>query len=227
MGTFGLSERFTHAHSYIKNNPILTGRSKKYETSRNNKDHFDELKILKKSKTFSNLNILKNRERNKNNFSTRRNKLYNLSKINNKSSDCITPHWFNPLINYKEKNTKKNSNKINNKKNKDHFYHMNIKELFEYKFQIKRKKINYNFISQIIGLPGSKNNNDIFKIKKTGKKQFHFIYKNKESTENKSRNSFYKNKFRYSYNTTNNFMKKINNRIYEYDEPMISYKNIN
>lgn len=242
MGTFGVVDRFSNAHSFLKNNPVLTGRLKKNNPSRNS-DHFNELKIIKKSKTYTNLNILKIRSKNKNiknitnnkinkeenSISCSRKKTNNLSRINNKSSSCVIPNSFNPLINYGINRDKKINNKranlINNKKNNDHFYHMNPTELFKYKIQIKRKKINYHTITQILGLPGSKKNVDIFPKKKSGKKYFQLIYKNKESDED-TRRDINRNKLGYSYNATNNFMKLISKKIYEFDGPIISYKDI-
>ena len=60
------------------------------------------------------MNILKNRSINKktifeadvNKSLTTRKKKQNLYKINNKSSNCITPGSFNPWINYKLKENK-------------------------------------------------------------------------------------------------------------------------
>ena len=78
------------------------------------------MKNLKKSKTVSCLNILRNRSSNKNLvnndkkdniFFRKKITTHNLAKINNKSSNCITPGFFNPFINYKTK-----EKKINNKK---------------------------------------------------------------------------------------------------------------
>ena len=146
-----------------------------------------------------------------NNICEKKHKRHNLSYINNKSSGCITPESFNPLINYKskqEKKIKKNENHFD--KNKDHFHHMNPTEIFTYRPLIKRI---YNA-------------NSILKKekKKTGKKLF--CLKNVESkgvwnSRNCCKN---KDKIKYMCNTMNNFCGN-NKKIYEYEEPVISCKN--
>lgn len=136
---------------------------------------------------------------------------HSLSKINNKSSNCITPDSFNPLINYKidEKNKSKNKT-FRNDKNKDHFYHMNPIEIFKYKPLIKRVFNSKSF---------SKNE----KVKKTGKKLF--CLKNVESKDGINDRNSYKKNFKYLSNTINNNFAKIL-KIYEYDAPAISYKDV-
>ena len=98
----------------MQNNPPLKGRLKRYNPTRNI-DHIETMKNLKKSKTVSCLNILRNRSSNKNLvnndkkdniFFRKKITTHNLAKINNKSSNCITPGFFNPLINYKTKEKK-------------------------------------------------------------------------------------------------------------------------
>ena len=78
------------------------------------------MKNLKKSKTVSCLNILRNRSNNKNLvnndkkdniFFRKKITTHNLAKINNKSSNWITPGFLNTLINYKKKK-KKITNKL-------------------------------------------------------------------------------------------------------------------
>ena len=152
---------------------------------------------------------------------SKRKTIRNLSKINNKSSNCITPGYFNPLINYKtkeEKVDKKNINLIN--KNKDHFYHMNPTELYKYKPLLKRTKINYNS-SQITSIPGNVNKDNVKDRKKSGKKLFEFH--NKES-DIRSRNQC-GNKIKYSFNTTYNLLNK-NKKKYEFNAPTISYNDM-
>ena len=225
-----MGDRFSNAHSYLQNNPPLKGRLKKYNPTRN-VDHFETMNKLKKSKTVSCLNILRNRSKNKNLviddkkdniFFHKKITTHNLSKINNKSSNCITPGFFNPLINYKAKE-KKIANKKNEfiNKSKDHFYHMNPTELYRYKPILKRTKINYN-LSQISSLPGNTLKNNIFGRKKSGKKMFE--QNNKESKELISRNQC-RNKNKYLCNTTNTFWNQ-NVKKYEFDDPMISCENI-
>ena len=190
------------------------------------------MKNLKKSKTVSCLNILRNRSNNKNLvnndkkdniFFRKKITTHNLAKINNKSSNCITPGFFNPLINYKTK-----EKKITNKKggllnkSKDHFHHMNPIEIYEYKPLLKRTKINYN-LSQISSLPGNTLKNNCNGKKKTGKKTFE--QNNKESKELRSRNQ-YQNKNNYLFNTTNTFLNQ-NMKMYEFDDPIISYEDMN
>ena len=213
--SFGIGDRFSNAHSYFKNNPILNGRLKKYCHSRN-VDHIENIEgnicPLKKSKTVLNIRKSKKLEidtsNNINIICDIKREKHNLSCINNKSSGCITPDSFNPLINYKHK-----ENKIKTKnvplKNKDHFYHMNPTVINTYKPLIKRN-ININTQKE---------------KRKSGKKIFGF--KNIESKEEcNSRNTF-RNRIELC-NTTNNFwVNNKNNRkiIYEYEAPVISYKN--
>ena len=176
------------------------------------------------------MSILKSRSINKkiifeadNNKSlTSRIKKNNLYKLNNKSSNCITPGSYNPLINYITKEKKAiNKKLISRNKNKDHFYHMNPTELFKFKPQLKREKININFISQILGLPGSINNANT--ERKTGKKIFNLT--NRESKETHSRNQCRK-MVKYLSNTSNSFMNN-NKKIIQYDCQIISYRDMN
>ena len=150
--------------------------------------------------TNNNINIICDKKRKK----------HNLSCINNKSSGCITPDSFNPLINYKYK---ENKTKIKNVpqiyKNKDHFYHMNPTVLNTYRPLIK---LNFK-----INIQKEK--------RKSGKKLFGL--KNVESKEDCNGRNTYRNRIKYLCNTTNNFLvnNKNNRKIYEYDDPVISYKN--
>ena len=148
----------------------------------------------------------------KNNDLLSRNKKHNLSFINNKSSNCITPGSFNPWINYKIDDKKYLNTKIRNEKNKDHFFHMNPTEIFIYKPMLKRL-FNHSITSR-----NQKN-------KATGKKIFGL--KNIESKEDNNNN---RNKFKYRQrylinNNTNNFFNE-KNKIYEYEAPVISYKDV-
>ena len=191
-------------------------------------DHLETIKNLKKSKTCSCLNILRNRSRNKNikisDIKTR-NKTHNLSKINNKSSSCITPGYFNPFINYKTKENKcKNKKKDLFNKNKDHFYHMNPTELFKYKPLLKRNKVNLHSISQIEGLPGNLIKYNINQHKKTGKKLFSLM--NLESKDVKSRNQ-QRNNIKYLSNTINILGKHNASKVFEYEAPAITYRDMN
>jgi hypothetical protein len=177
------------------------------------------------------LNILKNRSINKktifdandNKSLSQRNKKQNLYKINNKSSNCITPGSYNPLINYITKEEKTSNKKyISRNKSKDHFYHMNPTELHKFKPQLKRAKLNIIFLSQILGLPGSSKNAITERIK-TGKKIFNLT--NRESKETHSRNQCRK-MVKYLSNTSNTFMNN-NRKIIQYDCPIISYRDMN
>ena len=148
----------------------------------------------------------------KNNYTLpQRNKRLNLYLLNNKSSNCITPGSFNPWINYKLEE-KKYKNGIRNEKNKDHFFHMNPTEIYIYRPLLKRVFNSSSFSKK------EKNN------KKTGKKLF--SSKNKESTEQNNNKNKFKYRYRYLNINTNNFF---NNKpkIYEYDAPIITYKDVN
>ena len=102
--TFGVGDRFENAHSYLKNNPSLTGRLKKYSSSRNLLSKRPN-RIIKNNNIFSlihtkrtinpSLSVILDDSKPKHK------QLHDLSKLNNKSSNCITPGTFNPLINYK------------------------------------------------------------------------------------------------------------------------------
>ena len=133
---------------------------------------------MKKSKTVLNLRKSKKLEidtsNNINILCDKKRKKHSLSCINNKSSGCITPDSFNPLINYKYKENKaKTKNVPKFYKNKDHFYHMNPTVINTYKPLIKRN-ININTQKE---------------ERKSGKKIFGF--KNIESKEEfNSRNTF-------------------------------------
>ena len=214
-GTFGTGERFKNAHSYFKNNPILKGSLKNYRPSRNI-DHINSIEnnhYLKKSKSVIFLRKNKKLEINTNNdILITRNTNHNLSKINNKSSNCITPGSFNPFINYKLKE-KKHKNISRNEKNKDHFFHMNPTEIYTYKPILKRIYNCHSFARD-------ENKN------KTGKKMFNL--KNVESKENQwdNNNKCKKRRFDYLCNTSNNFCNK-NKKMCIFDGPTITSRDIN
>jgi len=149
-------------------------------------------------------------ETSNNNNLLSRNKKHGLSFINNKSSNCITPGSFNPWINYKIDDKKYKNTKIRNDKNKDHFFHMNPTEIYQYKPILKR-------VFNLSTFSGNQ------KVKKSGKKIFGL--KNAESTEENNNRNKLKYRQRYIINNTNNFFNK-NNKIYEYDAPVISYRNV-
>lgn len=193
---------------------MLNGRLKHYNPSRNI-DHFDnlgEINNIKKSKTV--ICLRKNRKLKidtNNDIIINRNKKHNLSYINNKSSNCITPGSFNPLINYKiEEKKHKKSIETNYYKNKDHFFHMNPTEIYKYKPQLKRVFNSLSF---------SRNE----KTKKTGKKLFSL--KNVESKEDFYSINTFTNRIKYLNNRTNTFFTK-NLKVYEYEEPVISNKDV-
>ena len=200
----------------MQNAPLLKGRLKLYHPSRNI-DHLDldtlgEINNIKRNKTVICLRKNRNLEIDTNNgIPVKGNKKNKLSLINNKSSNCITPGSFNPLINYKVKEKKyRNINGFRYYKNQDHFFHMNPTEIYIYKPQLKRT---FN------GLSFSRNE----KVKKTGKKLF--CLKNVESKDGINDRNSYKKNFKYLSNTINNNFAK-NLKIYEYDAPAISYKDV-
>ena len=218
--TFGIGDRFQNAHSYLKNNPSLTGRLKRYSSSRNifqNKTHifFDDINSKRTINPSLSVNL---DDRNKS-----RKKFHKLSNLNNKSSSSINPEYFNPLINYKsEDKIGKKQIKRNYVTNKDHFINMIPTQIYKYTPHTKRGKYNYYSISQIDNIPGSNPNlNRKINFKKTGKKTF-------------SNNMFEESK---GYNGRNNKfqnrMKRnvLNNRqfsqVYEFDNPIISYMDMN
>lgn len=218
--TFGIGDRFQNAHSYLKNNPSLTGRLKRYSSSRNifqNKTHifFDNINTKRTINPSLSVNL---DDRNKS-----RKKFHKLSNLNNKSSSSINPEYFNPLINYKsEDKIGKKQIKRNYVTNKDHFINMIPTQIYKYTPHTKRGKYNYYSISQIDNIPGSNPNlNRKINFKKTGKKTF-------------SNNMFEESK---GYNGRNNKfqnrMKRnvLNNRqfsqVYEFDNPIISYMDMN
>lgn len=140
-----------------------------------------------------------------------------LSNLNNKSSSCINPEYFNPLINYKNEE-KKEKKKIrrNYLTNKDHFINMMPTQIYKYKPHVKPSMYSHYLNSQIDYLPG---NNPSYKgkisLKRSGKK----IFKDKfeESKDNYSRNNFCNNNKNYCYNKNGNFTK-----VYEFDNPAIT-----
>ena len=163
-------------------------------------------KIGKEIKENKNLNN-KKLEIDVNNNYPSRNIKHNLSNINNKSSNCITPGSFNPWINYKIKENKET--KIKSKRNKDHFFHMNPTEIHKYKPILKRT---YNYL-------GSTRDEKI-----TGKKTFG-AKKNVESKEEYDISNITRKRFKCLINTSHIFFVK-NLKIYEFDSPAISYKDL-
>ena len=184
--TFGIGDRFTNAHSYLANNPTLRGKFKRYLSSGN----------------ISSSNAL---SRNKNNVNTKRtiNPIYSsiadknishkqqhfrMSTINSKSSSCLTPLSFNPLISYRNK---KNNN-CNFKKgfsNKDHFEHMvptEVKSKIRPKFKTKISKFHFTQIETLPGYKEFEEHKDM-NNKRTGKKIFinsDFSYKQNNHSRN-------------------------------------------
>ena len=225
--TFGVGDRFENAHSYLRNNPSLTGRLKNYSSSKN---IFSKRPngIIKKNNNFSlintkrtinpslSVNIDDSKQRNK--------KLHNLAKLNNKSSNCITPGTFNPLINYKlEEKKEKPKIRRNYSKNKDHFNHMTPTQRYIYKPHTKQSMYNYYLISQIATLPG-RSRTDRIDLKKTGKKQFNNSVL--QEPKLKSRNIKNNNGINRINTIINNNHRKIR-RVYEFDNPIISYRDMN
>ena len=162
---------------------------------------------MKRSKTILCIRKNKKLEIDVNNNYPSRNIKHNLSNIHNKSSNCITPGSFNPWINYKIKENKET--KIKSKRNKDHFFHMNPTEIHKYKPILKRT---YNYL-------GSTRDEKI-----TGKKTFG-AKKNVESKEEYDISNITRKRFKCLINTSHIFFVK-NLKIYEFDSPAISYKDL-
>ena len=206
-GTFGTEERFNKIHFFFKNKGKLRSRQNNNNLQKNI-DHLTDInKTMKRSKTI--LCIRKNKKLEidtKNNNFHSRNIKHNLSNINNKSSNCITPGSFNPWINYKSKENKEIN--IRNQKNKDHFYHMNPTEIHKYKPMLKRT---YNYF-------GSTRKEKVTGIKSLG-------LKNVESKEEYDIHNITKKRFKCLTNTPHIFFAK-NLKIYEYEPPVISYKDL-
>jgi hypothetical protein len=152
-------------------------------------------------------------------------KRHTLSNLNNKSSNCITPESFNPLINYEPGKEKISRKKIRRSiyTNKDHFYNMTPTQLYEYKPHVKISKHNYHLDSQIDSLPGPNKSKII--MKKTGKRIF------KSNLFEESKDNFDKNSINNNINIyKNGKITNINNnkskfsQVYEFDDPVISYR---
>lgn len=222
--TFGAGDRFTNAHSYLKNNPPLTGRLKKYSSTGN---------LFSKSLNNSfNINTKRTINPtfplNSNDLNLRiRKKMHKLSNINNKSSSCISPDYFNPLINYKQEEEKNVKNKIkrNYITNKDNLVNMTPTQIYKYTPHIKQSKYNYYLKSQIANLPGSRPSR-IGKIafKKCGKKTFNIKNQGelKEILNGRNRIDPNLKKQAKTYHDSGK-----NYKIYEFDNPIISSKDIN
>lgn len=149
-------------------------------------------------------------------------KRHKLSLNYNKSSNCINPEYFNPLINYKNKDEKKKIIRRNYISNKDHFDNMTPTQIYKYKPHIKKSKYNYYSLSQIDSLPGKiLSRIEKIPIKRSGKKIFKKFYL-EESKENIGRNNNnLKNKTIINVNNNKNKAK-----VYEFDNPMICHRDM-
>jgi len=149
-----------------------------------------------------------------------------LSIFNNKHSNCITPEKFNPLINYKESDSKKRKRIYSNK---DHFKNMTPTQLYKYRPHVKRPMYSHYLESQIDCLPGSKPPyKSNINTKKTGKKMFKTnIFEESKDIFDMNWNNFKNNK-KYKNNNIINFNNKRNkiSQVYEFDNPVISYNDI-
>ena len=133
------------------------------------------------------------------------------------------------MINYKNKDIVKTKIRRNYLTNKDHFNNMTPTQTYKYVPHTKQSKFNYYLVSQIDSLPG-KRLSRIAKIpiKRSGKKTF---YKNdlEESKENFRRN-IVNNKLKYKANTnytnTNNNYGKNSKVYYEFDNPIITSRDM-
>ena len=157
---------------------------------------------------------------------------HTLSNLNNKSSNCITPDSFNPLINYEPGKEKISRKKIkrNCYTNQDHFYNMTPTQLYKYRPHVKKAKYNYHLDSQIDILPGP--NKSKILMKKTGKKIFksNLFEESKDNFDKNSNNINHKKNYNNIYK--NGKITNINNnkskfsQIYEFDDPVISERDI-
>lgn len=197
----------------------MTGRLKRYSSTGN---------ILSKNKNLKNSAQIKN-------INTKRTinpsislnlndeqikagkKIHNLSNIYNKSSTCLNPEYFNPLINYKNEDKKEKSKiRRNYISNKDHFNNMIPTQLYSYTPHTKKSKFNFYQISQIDNIPGSNYSREVKNpIKKTGKKIF------KKISNQETKNVFSRNN-----NYLNNYPGKFT-KVYEFDNPAISHIDMN
>lgn len=144
--------------------------------------------------------------------------MHTLSKIYNKSSTCLNPEHFNPLINYKNED-KKEMSKIrrNYISNKDHFNNMIPTQLYSYTPHTKKSKFNFYLISQIDTIPGSNySRKEKNPVKKSGKKLFSNI------SNRETKNIFSRNNNNYFKNYPGKFT-----RVYEFDNPTISHIDMN
>ena len=228
--TFGVGDRFENAHSYLKNNPSITGRLKKYSSSRNLLSKRPN-RIIKNNNIFSLINTKRTINPSLSvildDSKPKHKQLHDLSKLNNKSSNCITPGTFNPLINYKlEEKKEKPKIRRNYSKNKDHFNHMTPTQRYIYRPHTKQSMYNYYLISQIATLPG-RSRTDRVDLKKTGKKKFNNSMRQEPKLKSRNINNNNKNNGINRINTIiNNNHRKIR-RVYEFDNPIISYRDMN
>jgi hypothetical protein len=231
--TFGIGDRFKNAHSYLKNNPPLKGRLKRYSSSKSissksndkkrNNSFFDNINSKRTIDTSLsvNLNDISNKRRIKRNT---------LSIFNNKSSSCITPGAFNPLINYQEsENNYRQKRKRIFYSNRDHFNNMTPTQLYKYRPHIKRPEYSHYLKSQIDCLSGSRHPyKSNISTKKTGKRMF------KTNIFEESKNIYDQkwNDYLYNKKNKNNNIANFNNngnkisKVYEFDNPVISSRDI-
>jgi hypothetical protein len=155
---------------------------------------------------------------------------HTLSNLNNKSSNCITPGSFNPLINYEPGKEKISRKKIrrNCYTNQDHFYNMTPTQLYKYRPHVKKAKYNYHLDSQIDILPGP--NKSKILMKKTGKKIFksNLFEESKDNFDKNSNNINHKKNYNniYKNDKITNINRSKFSQVYEFDEPIISHRDI-
>ena len=153
-----------------------------------------------------------------------------LSNFNKKSSSCITPGAFNPLINYQEsENNCRTKRKRMFYSNRDHFNNMTPTQIYKYRPHIRRPAYSHYLKSQIDCLSGSRHpyRSNIY-TKKTGKRMFKTnIFEESKNIYDKNWNNCIYNKKNKNNNITNfnNNRNKIS-QVYEFDNPVISSRDI-
>lgn len=201
----------------------MTGRLKRYSSAGNffvknrNKPNNNSYLCINTKRTINpsySINIIDDNQK-------KGKKPHKLSNINNKSSSCINPEYFNPLINYKnEENKEKKKIRRNYITNKDHFVNMVPTQLYKYVPHTKQSMYNFYLKSQIDSLPGSTPSpigRNI--IKRKGKKTFKNKYE--ESKDDYSLNNYQQ------YNKTNYYKNPgKNTKVYEFDNPTISFRDM-
>jgi len=214
----------------------LTGRLKRYsstesilsQNSNNNRRSTSFFHNINTKRTINpslsvNLDDINNKKRIKR---------HTLSNLHNKSSNVITPGTFNPLINYEQGKEKISRKKIkrNCYTNSDHFHNMTPTQLYKYRPHVKPSKYNYHLISQIDSLPGP-NKAEILK-KRTGKRIFksNLFEESKDdfdkNTNNNNHKKNYNNVYKNSKITNVNNNRSKFSQVYEFDDPVISYRDI-